>query len=285
MPACPVCLSTLPTLAWRYGVYAILECPICALQFADPMTAASSDYYRDRYAEIDQATLPGNLHPGLRYTIAQLQRVIRCYLQPNQRRALDVGCGPGYLLAELTRQGFDGLGIDFNPAAVRVATEHFGVQAQVGRVEDLVDLCAQFDLVLLIHVLEHVQDPLGLLRRIRQVLAPNGILVIDLPNRLRFMWKRTLTKGEFGEGEYPPHHLTFWSIPSLGYALRLAGFDILECSPRPFNSEDQIDLFLMNRFHLPANRFVARGSRILGMIGHALGWQGETIFAVARRVE
>ena len=283
MPACPICQSESKP-AWQYQVYAIFECTHCALQFVFPMQGAPANYYQEHYTNVVKATQTDDIHPGFQYTVNKIHSVVRQCLKPNQRRAIDVGCGPGYLLSELSRMGFECLGIDFNPDVVRVAQEHFHVNAQVGRLEDLIAVHSQFDMALLVHVLEHAEDPLNLLRNIRQVLAPNGILLIDLPNRNRFAIMRSLSRGDFFWGEYPPHHLTFWSTASLTYALKSAGLAVLECHSRPFNQENQAGLFLSHRFHLPPSIATPVG-RVFAAAGRVVGLQGETIYAIARRVD
>src|SRR5713226_529277 len=114
MPVCPICQAPSAPLAWRYERYEIFGCPQCQLQFVHPMASAPLDYYRERYGETMETTLKDEIHPGFRYIVNQLERAIQKYLAPHQRRAIDVGCGPGYMLFELTRMGFNALGIDFN---------------------------------------------------------------------------------------------------------------------------------------------------------------------------
>jgi 2-polyprenyl-3-methyl-5-hydroxy-6-metoxy-1,4-benzoquinol methylase len=248
------------------------------------MQSAPVEYYQDHYSDgAMEHTAAGNIHPGFRYTLKKIEHSVQLYLTPAQRRAIDVGCGTGYLLSELKKSGFDGLGIDFNPDLVRFARAHFHVNAEVTRVEDLMALNSRFDLALLIHVLEHVEDPVGLLKNIRQLLDPGGILFIDLPNLTRFAINRSIRKGGFFWGEYPPHHLTFWSRASLSKALEAAGYSVLECHPRPFGEEGQVELFLCHRLHLKVNRLVSLLAKPMRRAGRSFGLQGETLFAIARR--
>ena len=283
MHACPICQSESKP-AWQYREYEIFECLGCTLQFVYPIQSGSLDYYQNHYVETAQAIQAGDIHPGFAYLIGQIDQTIQYFLKPDQKSVIDIGCGSGYVLSELKKRGFDVLGIDFNPDAIRIAQEHFHLNAQVGRIEDLVALDSKFDFALLVHVLEHVEDPLSLLRNIRQVLAPNGILLVDLPNRDRFAIRRSLTRGEMEPGEYPPHHLTFWSTASLVRALQLTGYSVIECHPRPFNEENQVGLFLGHRLRLPG-RVTAALSRVIGAVGRLLGLQGGTIYAVARRAD
>jgi 2-polyprenyl-3-methyl-5-hydroxy-6-metoxy-1,4-benzoquinol methylase len=251
------------------------------------MQSGSVDYYQDRYANVKSENWSdaNAIHPGYKNISDRLRKSVRSYLTPFQRRVIDIGCGPGFLLGELKPLGFDCFGLDFNPDVIQIAREHFQIQAQVGRAEDLITMGQRFDLALLVHVLEHVEDPLTLLKNIHRLLNPQGILFVDLPNRTRFSLNRSLTKGELGEGEYPPHHLTFWSTRGLANALEQTGFFVLECRPHPFAQEGQIDFFLRNRLRLSAQAPRRGLEKVLRGLGQIVGLQSETLYAVARRCE
>ncbi|MEW6582674.1 MAG: methyltransferase domain-containing protein, partial [Actinomycetota bacterium] len=103
-------------------------------------------------------------------------------------RALDVGCGTGFLLEQLAGRGFSGVGVDLSPESVAIAQrrlEELGVadrlRAEVGSAYEPPD--GVFDLVTLTDVLEHLEDPRACLRAIRARMAPDGLLVISTPNR------------------------------------------------------------------------------------------------------
>lgn len=247
------------------------------------MQSGSLEYYQTHNCDLIGAVLSGNIHPGFKFTINKIRDVIQCYLSPDQRRVIDLGCGPGYLLWELQRNGFQCLGIDFNPDMIRVAREHFHVNAEVRTVEDLISYNSKFDLALLLHVLEHVEDPMNLLRNIRQILSPNGVLVVDVPNpnysRLRYI----RLKSGLSPGDYPPHHLTFWSTRAISNALEISDYSVLYCRARPYPEAYQTEHSLIHRFNLPTGKGTACLARIFQSIGRLAGLQGATIFAVARR--
>jgi len=282
MPTCPICESQAPRAAWQYQTYTIFECPHCRLEFVYPPQSAPLEFYQDHYTDIMATTLADRIHPSFQDTIKKIEQASQRYLLPQQKQVIDVGCGPGYLLSELSRRGFDGFGIDFNPEAVRIANEHFQVKAEVRRLEDLLNFQVKFDLALLIHVLEHVEDPAKLLRNIRQLLRPNGLLFIELPNLNRFSVHRSVKRGTLPPMEYPPHHMTFWSTGALSRALALTGYSVLECHPRPFGEPGEIEAFLIKQFRLPRNQRLLLGAQVLRFIGRSLGLSGNTLFAVAR---
>ncbi len=244
---------------------------------------APIEYYRDHYRQTISTALANNVHPGTSYTVNSIGRIVQTYLTSSQRRAIDIGCGPGYILSEVKKLGFSEFGIDFNPELICIARDHYHVNAEVAGVEDLVAINAEFDLAILVHVLEHVEKPLSLLLGIRQILADKGVIFIATPNRRRSSAYGSLAKGDFGELDYPPHHLSFWSTVSLKQALRIAGYTLLECRWRPAAQGLRIERLLTDHLGLPSGPWVAVLARLIRLSIRSLKIQGEELLAVAQR--
>ena len=278
-----MCDSIQVVEAWRYKDAVIVACHSCGLEFAEPFVAAPLDYYQANYIDYVAPSYE-EIHPGYQFTIGKIREAV-ARLPPGANRAIDVGCGAGYLLVDLQRRGFECLGIDFNEDLVRVANERFGVPARVDDVWNLVALGARFDVALLSHVLEHVDDPLGLLQNIRQILNPGGFLVIEIPNRNWYSVGHSLKQGTCTWNNYPPHHITFWSTASLRRVLERAGFSVVECIPRPFEDMDRIDRFVTGRLGLSKGCLYGLASLILKLGGRLARFQGSTLHATAQRLD
>lgn len=97
-------------------------------------------------------------------------------------KLLDIGCGNGQFLAVMRGLGWEVQGIEPDKQACRVAQEHFGVQIIASTLYEARIPDDSFDAVTLSHVLEHVPDPIGLLRECNRVLSPTGKLVVVTPN-------------------------------------------------------------------------------------------------------
>ena len=95
---------------------------------------------------------------------------------------LDVGTGTGQFLS-VARESFTVMGTEVSESAVRIAKNKYGIDVKQGQVEDI-HFDTRFDIITLFHVLEHVPDPLSTLRRCRELLNPDGILVVAVPNDL-----------------------------------------------------------------------------------------------------
>lgn len=134
---------------------------------------------------------------------------------PNRKSLciLDIGCGTGSLLSELSRYG-DAHGIDFSPRAVAFCKERGIEQIKVGSVIDISYPDEQFDLVLALDIVEHVADDARALAEIKRVLKPDGIAILFVP-AFMFLWGST--------DVYSEHHRRY-TRSALREKLLTAGF-------------------------------------------------------------
>lgn len=96
-------------------------------------------------------------------------------------RVLDVGCGGGWWSRELATVAREVVGVDHQPSVIEYARAHTTATNVTYRVGDASDAAdgESFDLAILIHVLEHVEDPTGLLRSMHGVARKIAVEVPD----------------------------------------------------------------------------------------------------------
>lgn len=101
---------------------------------------------------------------------------------PEQGRLLDIGCGNGNILRSFAAQypGWQLAGVDGSGRWRDTLLAIPGVTQFHASLEALGE--QQFDLIIMSHVLEHIPDPVTYLRRLRQYLAPGGMLFIAVPD-------------------------------------------------------------------------------------------------------
>src|SRR5712692_4343852 len=136
-------------------------------------------------------------------------------------RLLDVGCGNGLRLAHFRQLGWDVHGQDVDPKAAAYAHDHYQLEVRVGRLKDVGFPEASFDCVVLSHVIEHMHDPLTLLKECRHLLKSGGVLVAVTPNARSFGRKHF---GPRWRGLEPPRHIHLFSPEALSTLARRAGF-------------------------------------------------------------
>lgn len=132
---------------------------------------------------------------------------------------LEIGCGNGAMLQGLRSLGWSVEGVEPDPVSRGIAAA-----ADIPVYPSLDDVIgtSRYSAVVLHHVIEHLVDPVAVLRRIRELLKPGGQLVIVTPNLDG--WGRS----KFGRAWYPldpPRHLQLYTIGSLARALATAKFD------------------------------------------------------------
>lgn len=148
-------------------------------------------------------------------------------------KLLDVGCGNGIRLAQLRSLGWDVCGQELDPQAVSFARETLGLRVELGGLEDIRFPEQFFDCVTLNHVIEHVHDPIRLLKECRRVLRTNGRLVVVTPNSRSFAHKHF---GQFWRGLEPPRHIHLFSPKTLSTIAAKAGFTVTSLSTTVANA-------------------------------------------------
>lgn len=208
------CGRTLTVHAWlrralangyRNDIYATRLWP--SLGLLGPATARLSRAFRNAI----QSEAPGLV--GIRPS------------KPGESLILDVGCGSGLSLLRARDAGWQVMGIEPDAAAAKAAMSR-GVDVVASQLEDLPSTFnGRFERVTLSHVIEHVHDPLAMLQRCKELLAPDGTLWLETPNLC------SAGHAEFGadwRGLEPPRHLVLFSSRALTALLRRAGFVTVE---------------------------------------------------------
>jgi SAM-dependent methyltransferase len=153
-------------------------------------------------------------------------RLYRELVGEGPRRILDVGCGNGRLLGLLREFGcpdWELVGIDLDAAAVAECRAQ-GFEAHVGRVEEFDASGGGFDAVIMLQLIEHVENPVAICRRVHELLRPGGRFVVETPN-LAGIDYRLFRRSWWGHYHFP-RHWNLFSTPSLRRMLEDAGFEV-----------------------------------------------------------
>ncbi len=159
---------------------------------------------------------------GHRDEASYYERLLEPILAERQGgRALDVGCGYGYLTRRLARH-FEVEGMDVSDAAVRHARELSpSISFTVHEIEQPFPMPdGSFDLVTLTDVLEHVVEPQRVLANVHRVLADDGLLYVTTPNLNR------LRRWLYAEADRREHHVSLMARSELLRLLERSGFRV-----------------------------------------------------------
>ena len=141
------------------------------------------------------------------------------------RRVLDVGCAEGYLAEVLAGRGFAVTGVDYPGTPHNGSFQFVGGDLDTG----LPGLDGAYDYILCADVLEHLRNPVGMLRECRERLAPGGALIASLPNSGHAYFRWNVLMGRFprhDKGLFDRTHLQFYMWAGWLDLLAHAGFRI-----------------------------------------------------------
>ena len=141
-----------------------------------------------------------------------------------------MGPGSGDLLALLVRAGWPEVqGIDFDASAAQVAQARSGCPVGVASFTEADLPASAFDLIVMVHVFEHLSDPRAVLERLRVLLRPAGRAVLIGPNP-RSLGARLF--GPFWVEWDPPRHLVLPPVAAIRDAARGLGLRVTRARTR-----------------------------------------------------
>jgi len=136
-------------------------------------------------------------------------------------RLLEVGCGDGRTMTKMKDLGWQVEGQEVDLNATRVVAEKTGLPVHCGELECLKIPDKTYDAIVMVHVIEHVPDPISLLKECYRLLKPGGTLVAITPNM------ESLGHREFGKSWRDldaPRHLQVFSPITLSRVAEVASF-------------------------------------------------------------
>ncbi len=257
---CPLCNSSIIRVLYQ----PVVQCSGCglartqgvyALKHKD-VFAYEKEYFTERNDYIARKAEFTGYFGGI---LDEIQAYKSC------GRLLDVGCGPGLLLNVARERGYAVSGCDISEWATNYASTQ-GWDISAGELESIHFPDKHFDVVIINHTLEHVPQPVPMLRETRRILADDGILVVGVPNfaslmaqLLRFHWA----------GLVPDQHRWHFEPRTLKMMLAHAGFQIRRLVVQPSS-------------HQHSNWATYLVLRCLTTLGNAMG-RGESLLVIAAK--
>ncbi|MCA9052865.1 MAG: class I SAM-dependent methyltransferase [Planctomycetaceae bacterium] len=218
----------------------ILRCRRCGLGQLAPLPSEAdvrgvyeSAAYAGAYDQAGEQFVvnPRDAARTLQPRFEMLQRLLA-----HGEKILDVGASRGHFLAEARDRGWKIAGLEAGQNAIDFARSELGIEIQAGTIETAALPEGEFDCVHLSHVLEHLRDPRGAVQRIRQLLRPGGVFVVEVPNEFGDLFTRCrqwFLRRPPTANVVPSTHLYFFTLRSLRQLLTDAGFEVLQsATPR-----------------------------------------------------
>lgn len=261
--ACQLCLSTdFETVsgADRHGqpLHTVL-CLGCGSITNDPIPdeAELAEFYRSQY----RVEYKGAAEPRMRQIWRNFSRV-RDHMRDNRqfytgrKTCLDLGSGSGEFMFLAREIGLECIGIEPNTGYAAYSRDKLGLNVLVQAIEDTSFPAGKFDLIRLSHVLEHMRDPVRSLATLRDWLADDGLLYIEVPN-IRAEAAQKVRGKLFHYG-----HIFNFSPPTLQAAAALAGLE-LHPQSRRLHADMTLGFFMKGRTITHAEAANPENARIM----------------------
>ena len=229
---CKLCGSKNLKLFYTQGhqrQFKFYRCQTCRLVVYDTHTGVNQEKYI--LTRVDPRA-PTRQNRGHRQTYASIKRyTTRPPPAPPAPpgRMLDLGCGDGTVLWLAQQDGWDVHGVELFPEHAKLVCETLGFEVETSDITAYKGVDEAWDCVVLTHVLEHLPDPVGALRKIRSLLKPGGVGVLEFPNidafdaRLRRLLDRLHIHRRHYAATYVPGHVQEFCRASFAFAVQNAG--------------------------------------------------------------
>ena len=140
---------------------------------------------------------------------------------PKKSRVLEIGSGHGFFLEIMKTNGFDIIGYDISKEKRKYSKKITDVPVYDININEKIPADNKFDIVVLFHTLEHITEPITLLKNIKKLLKPKGKILIEVPNSDDFHLKLNKFYKEF---YWERAHIHYFNPKILKNVIRKSGF-------------------------------------------------------------
>lgn len=218
----------------------LLECQICNFAFTQEIPV-SPTFFINRYN--NEWYNPENESESLRKSeilediFSKLNQ-----LGHSSGNLLDVGSFAGKLLRKASSSGFVASGVEINPKLALYTKEKLGFEMICSEFQKLDLEENKYQVITIIDVLEHLVDPRDVLQKLTKGLAPEGILVIKVPNYPMQKIKQRIANitGLSSEGIFANFgHINHFSIKAMQGVLQNSGLELAHITVAPSEKWDE----------------------------------------------
>jgi len=249
---CPICQSDNRLLLGKPGRISdvfknhdeidqvnIVRCLGCTGKYIHPMMYFSEAFGKKLYS-LDYFNSNGSLEDAknIGEKVRIMAEVKKLSGDTSGKTMLDIGCGTGEFLKAAADVGFAVTGVDVDSTTTEYVAKKYGFHTLTGLLGSETFPPCSFDVVVLSHVIEHLQRPGNLLAVIHNILKPNGLFVMCTPNsdslvedihNLYGCFHHDRSKTYYLTPFMNPYHIIGFNLKSARAILEQSGFVVEYC--------------------------------------------------------
>jgi 2-polyprenyl-3-methyl-5-hydroxy-6-metoxy-1,4-benzoquinol methylase len=232
---CNLCGGNNDAEVYNDGQIRVVMCNDCSLVYLNPRPSQeeykkyyNKDYQRKRHHFTEYSQIIEKIEKKNSYAKKETRaKDFLKYLNENSR-VLEIGSGWGTML-KVIRDRFNCqvLGIEISELAAQVAKKYYSLDVRHQMFEEYLEenYGEKFNLILMVHVLEHFSDPNFILKRVVEILSDDGYLYIAVPN--------LAAPDEPLDGFFRMEHCYYFTLLTLNNLLKKCGLKIIEIKISP----------------------------------------------------
>jgi SAM-dependent methyltransferase len=269
--SCYNCGAKEITTSFTVNRFRHVRCKKCGMVYVSPRLKTSiinvlyneapyTDFYRIK------------LIPSIDYrrnvlAVNKYNQINRFFNKPG--KVLDIGSGVGEVLSVFQERGWDGTGIEFNDFAADYSRKTFKLNILNKNIYDL-QLSEEFDVIMLWGVLEHLFEPLNILKKANKMLKKDGLLLLEVPSAdsvmVRYYERTSKNVDRIIEGD---RHIMLFSLRSFLEMTQKAGFSPVEIL------SNGLDISTLNRLELRNRLSLDQVNEVQGLLDSSM--QGDLL--------
>lgn len=203
----------------------IKECHDCKIVFTHPLPEGLTEAYDEDYYKI---WYEKQLRQRVKLWRRRL-KTVKKFCKPG--KLLDVGTGDGLFLKVAKTANFNICGTEISPDAVRAAKNLYNLDIHLTEIENADFEENSFDVITIWHVIEHVKNPLEVMKTLYKLSKPGAVVFVATPNlekhlsRIIYRLKSNKPYPFYSpKGEQHLFHFTEYTLKSI---IKKAGFNII----------------------------------------------------------
>jgi len=220
----------------------VINCKSCKFIHVHPIPSNEelyALYNNDYYQKTKPDYIQGNEKyiQYLNYTFDEKLDILEKHVSSKSRKILDIGSGPGFFLRRARQRKWQVLGIEPSPIAYNHSKKHNIPTIQKFFHQVNIKQIGKFDVIHIFDVLEHVNDPISMLKKSYSLLKRGGMIVVEVPNDFNPLQKvvqKVLGKKEYwitlssdSKNSGNLDHINYFDFSTISDVLTRTGFKII----------------------------------------------------------